>query len=89
VLLGRSLLDQARPAQAAEGFSRVLRFEPDRIEAWYHLGTARSQDRRYEEAVEAWERVIQLAPQSDYATAARKNARSAKDLAHIFRGREG
>ena len=41
------------------------------------------------EAVEAWDRVVRLAPTSDYATAARKNARSAKDLAHIFAGREG
>ena len=89
VLLGRSLLDQGRADRAAEAFSRVLRFEPDRVEAWYHLGASRSQDRRYEEALVAWERVVQLAPQSDYATASRKNARSAKDLAHIFRGREG
>ena len=89
VLLGRSLLDQQRADKAAEAFSRVLRFEPDRVEAWYHLGAARNGDRRYDEAVEAWERVIQLAPASDFATAARKNARSAKDLAHIFAGREG
>ena len=89
VLLGRALLDQARADKAAEAFSRVLRFEPDRVEAWYHLGAARNGDRRYAEAVEAWDRVVQLAPTTDYATAARKNARSAKDLAHIFAGREG
>jgi len=89
VLLGRCLLDQGRADKAAEAFSRVLRFQPDRTESWYHLGAARNGDRRYEEAIEAWEQVIHLAPTSDYATAARKNARSAKDLAHIFAGREG
>ena len=41
----------------------MLRFEPDRVEAWYHLGAALNGTRRYPEAVEAWEKVIHLAQQ--------------------------
>ena len=43
-----------------------------------------SENARFAEAVDAWERVAQLDPAGDYAPQARSRARSARDLQHIF-----
>jgi cytochrome c-type biogenesis protein CcmH/NrfG len=67
----------------------VLRFDPDHAGALYHTGAALARQRRFDEAVEAWERVVQLDPAGSYAGQARSRARSARDLQHIFAASAG
>jgi hypothetical protein len=43
-----------------------------------------AKQRRYAEAVAHWERVIAIDPSDPYAQKAKKNARTAADLQHIF-----
>jgi len=83
-LLGRSLLDDGRQQRAIEAFQRVLKFDAEHDGALFHLGVALAGLRRYPEAVMAWERAIHVNPGGPYAPAARRQARSARDLHHIF-----
>jgi cytochrome c-type biogenesis protein CcmH/NrfG len=62
----------------------VLRFDPEHAPALYHQGAALARQRRFDQAVRAWERVVQLDPGGPYAAQARSRARSARDLQHIF-----
>lgn len=84
LLLGRALLDDGRAAQALEAFERILRFVPQHAEALFHRGVALARERRFTDAVTAWDQVAQLAPGAELATAARSRARSARDLQHIL-----
>jgi superkiller protein 3 len=84
LLLGKCLVDDARPERAVEAFERILRFQPDHSAALFHLGAAQARLRRYAEAIQAWERTILADPAGPHAQAARSNARSAKDLQRIF-----
>ena len=82
--LGRALLEDGRTNQALEAFTRVLRFDQEHAAALYNQGTCFARQRRFDEAVQVWERVIQLDPEGPFATEARSRARSARDLQHIF-----
>jgi cytochrome c-type biogenesis protein CcmH/NrfG len=62
----------------------VLRFDPEHTAALYHLGAGLARQRRFDQAVESWERVVQLDPSGPFAAHARSRARSARDLQHIF-----
>jgi tetratricopeptide (TPR) repeat protein len=84
LMLGRALLDDERPQQALEALQRLLKFDPDNDAALFHLGIALARLRRYPESVLAWERTIQVDASGPYAQPARKHARSARDLHHIF-----
>jgi superkiller protein 3 len=84
LLLGRSLLDDKRYDHALAAFRRALKFEPENVTAWFHVGVALARLHRYAEAVEGWEKVTRLDPGSEYAQRARQHARTALDLRHIF-----
>ncbi len=82
--LGRALLDDKRDAQALEAFRRVLKFDPDHVEALFQAGVALARLHRYGEAVQTWEKVTRLDPAGPFAQRARMHARTALDLQHIF-----
>jgi tetratricopeptide (TPR) repeat protein len=84
LLLGRALLDDGRPRQALEAFDRILRFVAEHPEALFYRGVALARERQFNDAVSAWDQVVQLAPGAELATAARSRARSARDLQHIL-----
>jgi tetratricopeptide (TPR) repeat protein len=84
MLLGRALLDDKRYDAALEAFQRVLKFTPENVGAVFHVGVAQARLQRYGEAVEAWEQVTRLDPSGPYAQRARRHARTAVDLQHIF-----
>jgi cytochrome c-type biogenesis protein CcmH/NrfG len=69
---------------AVAAFERVLRIDADHAGALFHLGEALARKRRFEAAVQAWDRVAHLDPAGSYANSARSRARSARDLQHIF-----
>lgn len=83
-LLGRALLDDGRTGPALEAFDRVLRFQPEHPEALFYRGVALARERQFQDAVNAWDKVVHLAPGAELATAARSRARSARDLQHIL-----
>ncbi|MGE3527683.1 MAG: tetratricopeptide repeat protein, partial [Gemmatimonadales bacterium] len=87
VLLGRTLLDDDRPQQALESFIRALKFDPAHPAGLYYAGVALTRLRRYQQAVQLWEKVVQVDPKSDFAHLARSEARSARDLQHILTAR--
>ena len=82
--IGHALIDDNRLNQAREAFERVLAFDEGHVGAVFFAGVVCARQRRYQEAVAHWERVIALDPSSPYAQKAKKNARTAMDLAHIF-----
>jgi tetratricopeptide (TPR) repeat protein len=84
MLLGRALLDDKRYDAALEAFRRVLKFDAQHVAAVFHVGVALARLQRYPEAVEAWEQVARLEPGGPYAQQARRHARTAMDLKHIF-----
>jgi cytochrome c-type biogenesis protein CcmH/NrfG len=77
-------LDSRRPEAAMLAFRRVLQYTPDDLTALFHLGVAAARLRRYDEAVEAWDRVVEVSPTGPLAAKARQHARSARDLARIL-----
>ncbi|MGH9258728.1 MAG: tetratricopeptide repeat protein, partial [Acidimicrobiales bacterium] len=83
-LLGRTLLEDKRDQAALEAFHRVLKFDPAHVGALFHAGLALARLRRYDEAVQAWERVTRVDPGGPFAQQARAQARTALDLRHIF-----
>ncbi len=83
-LLGRTLIDDGRPERALESFGRILKFDPDHTGALYYAGVALTRMRRYHQAVQLWERVVQSDPASSFAQLARNESRSARDLQHIL-----
>jgi tetratricopeptide (TPR) repeat protein len=87
-LLGRSLLEGGRSADALHALDRVLRFHPDDAAALFHRGAALARERQFHEALACWDRVVQLQPVGPLAAQARSRARSARDLAHILAGPE-
>jgi cytochrome c-type biogenesis protein CcmH/NrfG len=85
-LLARVLLELGRPGDAATAALRVTRFRPDHAEAHYYLGLGLARERRYREAMRAWERCITADPAGPLAAKARGHLRTAQDLVHIFGG---
>jgi len=65
-------------------FARVLRFDPDHAGALFHQGTIYAEQRRYAQAMEKWQRVIELGGTTEYARRARREIRSASDLQSIL-----
>ncbi len=88
-LLGRCLLEDGRPDRALEAFERILRFEADHAAALYHLGVTRAKMRQYAAAIDAWDRAVHVDPSGPWAPQARSQARSARDLRHIFTPQAG
>jgi membrane associated rhomboid family serine protease len=84
VELGRLYLQTGRSADALRTLEQATRTTPEDVEAWRLVGTAHFNDRRYDQAITAFERVARLAPgdraaRSDvaYAYLARGSARAA------------
>src|SRR6202008_2809849 len=50
LLLGQALMDEGRRSDARTAFTRVLRFDPGRAEALFHLGVVAAAERRFREA---------------------------------------
>ncbi|MGH7663602.1 MAG: tetratricopeptide repeat protein [Gemmatimonadaceae bacterium] len=86
--LGETLLEAGRDSDAAEAFGRVLRFDPGHAGALYHQGVLLARRHAYREAIALWERVIALDSAGEYSRRARRDARTAADLRHIFGSRE-
>jgi tetratricopeptide (TPR) repeat protein len=84
IALGETLLSLGRKRDAVTAFSRVLRFDPAHVGALYHEGALLVEQKRYREAIARWERVIEHAPASEYAKRAKREMRTAADLARIF-----
>ena len=85
--LGEMLLGSGRRSDAATAFARILRYDPDHPGALYYDGVLLAEQSRYREAVARWQRVIELEPAGEYARRARRDARTATDLQHIFNAR--
>jgi len=88
IALGETLHLLGNRQDAAMAFVRVLRFQPDHVAALYYEGRWLADQRRFEEALRRWERVIALEPAGDFARLARRDARTANDLRTIL-GRPG
>ncbi len=86
--LGEALGAAGMHHDAATAFSRILRFDPTHVGGLFHEGLLLKGQRRYREAIERWRRVLDLEPAGEFARRARREARSAADLAHIFGARE-
>jgi tetratricopeptide (TPR) repeat protein len=85
--LGQSLLEDGRVEHAVEAFERVLAFDDSNVGAHFYRGVAAAKQRRYTEALREWELVVGIEPDGPFAREARKHARSALDLKHIFQAR--
>jgi hypothetical protein len=55
------------------------------VGALFFAGVVLARLKRYREAVGFWERVVALDPGGPFAQQARRHARTALDLHHIFR----
>ena len=78
------LLDEGRRADARTAFARILRFDPGRADALFHLGVVAAAERRFREAIEHWRRVVDIDPDGPWAIPARDNIHTALDIAHVF-----
>ncbi|MDQ2665877.1 MAG: tetratricopeptide repeat protein [Gemmatimonadota bacterium] len=82
--LGETLMMLGRMADAGHAFHRILRFDPSHAGAMYFEAVLLHDQKRFREAIARWRTVIELAPASEYARRARKEARTAADLQAIF-----
>ena len=76
MLLAEILIEDGRKAEARHALERVLRFEPDHLAALYHIGGIRLMAKEYDDAMDAWQRILVLDPASEYAQRARSQLRS-------------
>ena len=79
----------AAPRRRSRRSSGCCASIPEHAGALYHQGAALARQRQFDQAVQAWERVVQLDPAGPYAAQARSRARSARDLQHIFAASAG
>ncbi|MEX1999231.1 MAG: tetratricopeptide repeat protein [Gemmatimonadales bacterium] len=86
--LAQALLDDTRLPDALTVIDRLLAHAPNHLGALFTRGAVQARMKRYAEAVRAWDRVVQLDPDGPLAAQARRHARSAVDLQHIFRADE-
>jgi tetratricopeptide (TPR) repeat protein len=85
IALGETLLELGRRQDAAMAFRRVLAFDPDHVGALFYEGVLLAGgQKRYQEAIARWERVVDLEPAGEYARRARREARTASDLLKVF-----
>jgi cellulose synthase operon protein C len=82
--LGELLFETGRRADAARAFGRLRRLEPGHPAALYYEGALLAEQRQYRDAIERWELVIAADPDGRYARLARRDKRTAADLAQIF-----
>jgi TolB-like protein/DNA-binding winged helix-turn-helix (wHTH) protein/tetratricopeptide (TPR) repeat protein len=63
-----------RPREAEESLLDVLNYNPDFTVAWYYLGSIYDSQGRFDEAIEALEKAVELSHGSSYADAALAHA---------------
>ena len=81
----KTLLALERKARRGHRVPRVLRFDPNHVGALYYDGVLLAEQHRYREAIERWQKVIELDPTRDYARRARREIRTAGDLQRDLR----
>jgi tetratricopeptide (TPR) repeat protein len=86
--LGELLFETGRRGDAARAFGRLRRLEPGHPAALYYEGALLAEQRQYRDAIERWELVIAADPDGRYAGLARRDKRTAADLAQIFSPRQ-
>ncbi len=87
VLLGEALLAEGRRRDAEQALVQVLRFDPQRSSALFRLGELTAESGRYREALGYWRRLIEAAPDSEYAARARVQARVALGMGSALESR--
>ncbi|MBI3894000.1 MAG: tetratricopeptide repeat protein [Candidatus Wallbacteria bacterium] len=65
-ILGNTLLDQARYAEAAEAFKQSLSLNPKDVYAWNSLALAHKLVKQYDRAIQCLEKAIELDPADAY-----------------------
>jgi len=85
--LGETLYETERRTDAGTAFGRVLRFDPRNACALYYEGSLLAEQHRYRDAIGRWQQVVELEPDSEWSQRARRDARTATDLQHIFSAR--
>lgn len=83
---GRLLLSQGLSRECLVALGPLLSHRPPHPEALFLSGIAWAKLRRYGEARKAWETVGQVDPDGPLGSLARRHARSARQLATLFRG---
>lgn len=66
-LLSRIELELGHPSEATEAISQAIQLEPDNGGFWYTLGHCQMTKKSYEEAVDSFEKAIQLSPKQTQA----------------------
>ena len=61
------LLDDGRSPEAADLFAQVVAADPSSRSAWEGLARARFDSQEYEQAAQAFTRLVEIAPDEDYA----------------------
>jgi tetratricopeptide (TPR) repeat protein len=85
-LLGEALIAEGMRRDAEQALVRVLRFDPERPAVLFRLGELTAESGRYREALGYWRRLIEAAPDSEYAARARVQARVALGMGSAFAG---
>jgi cytochrome c-type biogenesis protein CcmH/NrfG len=62
----------------------LRRMEPAHPAALYYEGALFAEQHRFREAIERWEKVVEIEPDGPYGRRARRDGRTAADLAKIF-----
>jgi tetratricopeptide (TPR) repeat protein len=82
--LGELLFESGRRRDAAQAWARLLVVEPGHPGALYYQGALLAERNRYREAIDRWDQVIATDPDGPFAARARRDRRTAADLAQIF-----
>jgi tetratricopeptide (TPR) repeat protein len=82
--LGELLFELGRRKDAALAFARLRRMDPAHPAALYYEGALFAEQHRFREAIERWEKVVEIEPDGPYGRRARRDGRTAADLAKIF-----
>ena len=72
-------LELGRPAEAGPLLAEVLAREPKNVDALFLLGRIAYVDGRYEDAVDAFDRILATRPPERIAAQAEQNKRQAKE----------
>jgi len=59
---GNYHLNRGEPAKAEEYFRKIAALAPNDASAWLHIGESCARQRHYDQAREAWERVLRIEP---------------------------
>jgi tetratricopeptide (TPR) repeat protein len=89
ITLGETLLELGKRDDANIAFKRVLRFDPEHVGALYWEGAILAEQERYREAIERFQKVVDMAPTTEFARKARRDIKSATDLGRRFAKQAG